>query len=107
MKDTVLDILEDLTGSDEVRNDLDIDIFETGLLDSMGTVQMLLELQAQGVEGASRRPDEAKRTETGERSRRDAGSGQPCKEGQAPGALPFGAGRPDGAGAAEQAGENL
>ena len=33
MKDTVLDILEDLTGSDEVRNDLDIDIFETGLLD--------------------------------------------------------------------------
>ena len=33
MKDTVLDILEDLTGSDEVRNDLDIDI--------------LLELQAQ------------------------------------------------------------
>ncbi len=37
MKDTVLDILEDLTGSDEVRNDLDIDIFETGLLDSMGT----------------------------------------------------------------------
>ncbi len=31
MKDTVLDILEDLTGSDEVRNDLDIDIFETGL----------------------------------------------------------------------------
>ena len=47
MKDTVLDNLEDLTGSDEVRNDLDIDIFETGLLDSMGTVQMLLELQAQ------------------------------------------------------------
>ena len=36
-----------ITGSDEVRNDLDIDIFETGLLDSMGTVQMLLELQAQ------------------------------------------------------------
>ena len=47
MKDTVLDILEDLTGSDEVRNDLDIDIFETGLLDSMGTVQMVVDLRAQ------------------------------------------------------------
>ena len=30
-----------------VRNDKDIDIFETGLLDSMGTVQLLLELQSQ------------------------------------------------------------
>lgn len=47
MEETVLDILEDLTGSDEVRNDKDIDIFETGLLDSMGTVQLLLELQSQ------------------------------------------------------------
>ena len=37
MKDTVLGILEDLTGSDEV----------SGLLDSMATVQLLLELQAQ------------------------------------------------------------
>lgn len=47
MEETILDILEDLTGSDEVRNDKDIDIFETGLLDSMGTVQLLLELQSQ------------------------------------------------------------
>ena len=47
MKDTVLDILEDLTGSDEVKKDLDVNLFETGLLDSMGTVQMLLELDNQ------------------------------------------------------------
>lgn len=47
MKDTVLDILEDLTGSDEVSKDLDVNLFETGLLDSMATVQLLLELQAQ------------------------------------------------------------
>lgn len=47
MKDTVLDILEDLTGSNEVKKDLDVNLFETGLLDSMGTVQMLLELDNQ------------------------------------------------------------
>ena len=47
MKDTVLSILEYLTGSDEVSKDLDVNLFETGLLDSMATVQLLLELQAQ------------------------------------------------------------
>lgn len=47
MKDTVLSILEDLTGSDEVSKDLDVNLFETGLLDSMATIQLLLELQAQ------------------------------------------------------------
>ena len=47
MKDTVLGILEDLTGSDEVSKDLDVNLFETGLLDSMATFQLLLELQAQ------------------------------------------------------------
>lgn len=47
MKDTVLSILEDLTGSDEVSKDLDVNLFETGLLDSMAMVQLLLELQAQ------------------------------------------------------------
>ena len=47
MKDQILDILADVTGSDEVKKDLDINIFQTGLLDSMGTVQFLLELQNQ------------------------------------------------------------
>ncbi|WP_290033797.1 D-alanine--poly(phosphoribitol) ligase subunit 2 [Ligilactobacillus cholophilus] len=47
MKDQVLEILADVTGSDEVKKDLDVNIFETGLLDSMGTVQFLLELQNQ------------------------------------------------------------
>ena len=40
IKNGVLDILADLTGSD-------LNLFETGLLDSMGTVQLLLELQSQ------------------------------------------------------------
>ena len=47
MKDQILDILADITGSDEVKKDLDVNIFETGLLDSMGTVQLLLEFQNQ------------------------------------------------------------
>ncbi|MCU6391961.1 D-alanine--poly(phosphoribitol) ligase subunit 2, partial [Enterobacter quasiroggenkampii] len=29
------------------KKDLDMNLFETGLLDSMGTVQLLLELQSQ------------------------------------------------------------
>lgn len=47
MKDQILDILADITGSDEVKKDLDVNIFETGLLDSMRTVQLLLEFQNQ------------------------------------------------------------
>lgn len=35
-KETVLNILADLTGSD-VSNSMDENLFETGLLDSMGT----------------------------------------------------------------------
>ena len=47
MKDTVLDILADLTGSDEVKTNLDTELFNSGLLDSMATAQLLLELQTQ------------------------------------------------------------
>lgn len=51
IKNGVLDVLADLTGSDDVKTNLDLNLFETGLLDSMGTVQLLLELQSQfGVE---------------------------------------------------------
>lgn len=46
-KDTVLDILADLTGSDEVKENLDTELFKSGLLDSMGTVQLLMEIQNQ------------------------------------------------------------
>lgn len=46
-KETVLDILADLTGSDEVKANPDVNLFDEGLLDSMGTVQLLIELQSQ------------------------------------------------------------
>ncbi|WP_461215414.1 D-alanine--poly(phosphoribitol) ligase subunit DltC [Lacticaseibacillus sp. GG6-2] len=45
-KATVLDILTDLTGED-LSSSLDTDLFATAMLDSMDTVQLLLELQDQ------------------------------------------------------------
>lgn len=44
-KEKVLTILEDTTGSSEVRDNLDLNIFDEGLLDSMGSIQLILELQ--------------------------------------------------------------
>ena len=43
-KEAVLDILNELTGED-LSDQMDENLFDTGLLDSMATVQMLLELQ--------------------------------------------------------------
>lgn len=43
---TVLSILNDLTGEDFTGN-LDEELFDSGLLDSMDTVQLLLQLQSQ------------------------------------------------------------
>ena len=43
IKTTILEIIEELTGTD-VSNQLDMDLYEEGLLDSMGTVQMLVEI---------------------------------------------------------------
>lgn len=44
VKDKVIAILNDLTGEDFSDN-LDENIYDSALLDSMGTVQLLLELQ--------------------------------------------------------------
>ena len=46
IKKTVLDILNDLTGND-VSGALDDNLFDSGLMDSMGSVQLLLQLQSQ------------------------------------------------------------
>lgn len=49
-KATVLQILQDLTGED-VSGNMDTNLFDEGILDSMGSVQLLLELQNQlGIE---------------------------------------------------------
>ncbi|WP_430611073.1 D-alanine--poly(phosphoribitol) ligase subunit DltC [Enterococcus sp. DIV0876] len=45
--EAVTAILTDITGSDEVRENVDIDLFDEGLLDSLGAVQLLVELEGQ------------------------------------------------------------
>ena len=50
VKETVLNTLTDLIGTD-VSNSMDDNLFDAGLLDSMGTVQLLLQLQTElGIE---------------------------------------------------------
>ena len=46
IKETVLAIIEDLTGQD-VSETMDLDLYEDGLLDSMATVQMLVDIDGQ------------------------------------------------------------
>jgi D-alanine--poly(phosphoribitol) ligase subunit 2 len=47
IEETVVAILEDITGTDEVRENREIDLFEEGLMDSLATVQLLVELEGQ------------------------------------------------------------
>jgi len=51
MKDKLLDILESICGTDEVKKDLDINLFEEGLLDSLGVTELLIEIEEKlGIE---------------------------------------------------------
>ncbi len=46
MQETVIEIFEDVLGSDEIRDDLDFDLFEAELLDSLAIIQVLLEIES-------------------------------------------------------------
>lgn len=46
MQEKVIEIFEDVLGSDEIRDDLDFDLFEAELLDSLAIIQVLLEIEA-------------------------------------------------------------
>lgn len=45
MEEKVLEILEELCGTDEVRENRDINLFETGLLNSLGVIELLLQIK--------------------------------------------------------------
>lgn len=45
MEQKVLEILYKLCGTDEVIEDKDIDLFENGLLDSLGMIELLLQIE--------------------------------------------------------------
>jgi D-alanine--poly(phosphoribitol) ligase subunit 2 len=40
----ILEILADITGSDVVRRDLDVPLYERQLIDSLGTVELIVRL---------------------------------------------------------------
>lgn len=44
VEETVLKELENITGTDEVRKNLDLDLFGEKVLDSLGTVELILAL---------------------------------------------------------------
>ena len=46
-QETVLNILSDITGEANLGNDLTINLFDEGILDSLGSVQLLVELESQ------------------------------------------------------------
>jgi len=61
MQEKVLDIFEEVTGTDEIREDLDLDLFEAGLLDSLGIIEVLLKIEE--VFGIKLQPTDLERTD--------------------------------------------
>ncbi|MGX7352357.1 D-alanine-poly(phosphoribitol) ligase, subunit 2 [Enterococcus canis] len=46
VEETIFSILEDITGTDEVRSNPDVALFDEGLMDSLATVQLLVEIES-------------------------------------------------------------
>ncbi|MDY3969233.1 MAG: D-alanine--poly(phosphoribitol) ligase subunit DltC [Atopobiaceae bacterium] len=45
MKQKVIDLLCDISGEDDVADNMDTDLFEEGYLDSMGAIELLVALE--------------------------------------------------------------
>ncbi len=45
VKQKVIDLLCDISGEDDVADDMDTDLFEEGYLDSMGAIELLVALE--------------------------------------------------------------
>jgi D-alanine--poly(phosphoribitol) ligase subunit 2 len=45
MEEKVLNILIEVTGNDDIAEELDADLFEAGLLDSLGIIEVLLKIE--------------------------------------------------------------
>lgn len=61
VRDKVVDILADVSGEDDVADHMDDDLFEAGYLDSMGAVELLVDLEDDL--GVSIAPTEVARSE--------------------------------------------
>lgn len=47
VREKILDILTEICGTDEIRRNPDIELFEKGLLDSFGTIELFVAIQEQ------------------------------------------------------------
>lgn len=45
MEEKVLEMLIEITGSDDIAEEKDTDLFEAGLLDSLGIIEVLLKIE--------------------------------------------------------------
>jgi len=45
MEEKILEILDGICSTDEVREDKDINLFENGLLDSLGIIELFIEIE--------------------------------------------------------------
>jgi len=45
MEEKVLEMLIEVTGSDDIAEEKDTDLFEAGLLDSLGIIEVLLKIE--------------------------------------------------------------
>lgn len=45
MKDKVLQILIEVTGNEDIAEDLDLNLFDAELLDSLGIIEVLLQIE--------------------------------------------------------------
>lgn len=45
MEEKLLDILEEICEDDVIREDLNIDLYEMGLMDSLGLVELLVQIE--------------------------------------------------------------
>ncbi|WP_297417177.1 D-alanine--poly(phosphoribitol) ligase subunit DltC [Clostridium sp.] len=45
MKEKILEIFIEVIGNDEIAEDLDLDLFEAGLLDSLAIIEILLKIE--------------------------------------------------------------
>ena len=45
MEEKVLDMLIEVTGSEDIAEEKDTDLFEAGLLDSLGIIEVLLKIE--------------------------------------------------------------
>ncbi|MFW2489357.1 D-alanine--poly(phosphoribitol) ligase subunit 2 [Clostridium chromiireducens] len=45
MEEKVLNILIEVSGNDDIRDEKDEDLFEAGLLDSLGIIEVLLKIE--------------------------------------------------------------